>query len=268
MGIALLSGRDFNERDTLSSRKVAIVNQSFARRLGLDPNPVGAKFRREATPSDPEQVFEIVGLARDTKYYSLREDFLPIAFLSTAQEPHRDPYPQIVIRSRMALGDITSAVRRAVTQVNPLIDVEFHSFETMVQEGLLRERLMATLSGFFGALAAFISAVGLFGVMSYLVMQRTNEIGVRMALGAGQGSIVALVLRQAGMLLGIGIAAGTLLTLGLAGTVKSILFGLKPFDARIMVLAAVLLAAVAAAASYLPARRAAHVEPIVALREE
>jgi predicted permease len=268
MGIALLSGRDFNERDTPTSPKVAIVNQTFALRMGLGPNPVGAKFRREATPSEPEQIFEIVGLVRDTKYYSLREDFSPIAFLSTGQDEQLEPFSEIVIRSGMALGNLTSAVRSAVAQINPLMDVEFHSFETMVQEGLLRERLMATLSGFFGALAAFISAVGLFGVMSYLVVQRTNEIGVRMALGAGQGNIVALILRQAGLLLAIGIATGTLLTLALAGTVKSIVFGVKPYDARVLLLAAVLLAVVAAAASYLPARRAARVEPVVALREE
>jgi putative ABC transport system permease protein len=268
MEIGLLSGRDFNEHDTVSSPKVAIVNQSFAGRLGLGPNPVGAKFRREATPSEPEQVFEIVGLVRDTKYHSLREDFPPIAFLSIDQDAQFGAIPQIVIHTAMALGDVTSAVRSATAQVNPLISVEFHSFETMVQEGLLRERLMATLSSFFGALAVFISAVGLFGVISYLVVQRTSEIGVRMALGARPDSIVALILRQAGMLLAIGIAAGSVVTLGLAGTVKSILFGLKPYDARIVVLAAALLAAVAAAASYLPARRAARVEPIVALREE
>ena len=268
LGIGLLAGRDFTEHDSPSSPKVAIVNQSFARMLGLGGSPVGAKFRRQATASDPEQVYEIVGLVRDTKYYTLRESFLPIVFLAADQDVQTMPFPQIVIRSSVTLGDTTSAVRSAISQVSPLIDVEFHSFETSIEEGLLCERLMATLSSFFGGLAALISAVGLFGVMSYLVVRRTTEIGVRMALGASRGSIVALVLRQASLLLGIGIAAGTLLTLALAGTVRSILYGLEPYDARTLLLAAGLLTAVTAAASYLPARRAARLEPIDALREE
>jgi predicted permease len=268
MRIALLSGRDFNKHDTLSSPKVAIVNQSFARRLGLGSNPVGAKFRREATPSEAEQVFEIVGLVRDTKYYSLREEFQPIAFLSSEQVAEPDPFLQILIRSSVPASEITSSVRMASAQVSPLVGIDFQSLEAKVQEGLLRERLMATLSAFFGALATLISAVGLYGVMSYLIVRRTNEIGVRIALGAGQGAIVALILRQASKLLAIGVAAGILLTIAIAGTAQSILFGLKSYDATTLALATALLSAVTVVASYLPARRAAHLEPMAALREE
>jgi putative ABC transport system permease protein len=267
-GISLLSGRDFNERDTLASPRIAIVNQSFARRLDLGPNPVGAKFRREATPGAPEQVFEIVGLVRDTKYFTLREEFLPIAFLSVDQDAEPNLFPQILIRSTMTLHDTTAAVRSAIAGVSPEIGIEFHSFDSRLREGLLRERLMATLSGFFGALAALISAVGLYGVMSYLVVRRTSEIGVRMALGAGRGKIVALILRQASVLLVIGVSAGILLTLAFAGATRSILFGLKPYDARTLLLASALLAMVTAAASYLPAWRAGRLAPMVALREE
>ena len=268
LGISLLSGRDFTERDSLSSPMVAIVNQSFTRRLGLPPNPVGMKFRREATPSQPEQVFEIVGLVRNTKYYSLREQFLPIAFLSSDQDPAPDPFSQFLIRSSIPLIDTTSAARTAIAQVNPDIGVGFQSFDEMLGDGLLRERLMATLSGFFGLLATLISAVGLYGVMSCLVVRRTNEIGVRIALGAGRGNIVSLILRQGSRLVAIGILAGVPLALAVGGAAQSVLFGLKPYDAPTLALATVLLAAVASVASYLPARRAARLEPIAALRED
>lgn len=268
MGTQLLLGRDFNERDTLSSARVAIVNESFARKLGLGPNPIGAKLRREATPSEPERVFDVVGLVRDTKYYTLREKFLPIAFLSIDQNAAPGPSAEIVIRSTTTLTATTHAVRKSIAQVNAAMFTDFTSFETTVRDGLRRERLMATLSGFFGALAALISAVGLYGVMSFLVVRRTNEIGVRIALGAGRGRIVALILRQAGLLLAIGLAAGIGLTLAIAGAAKSILFGLEPYDAPTIAMAAALLAAVTAIASYLPARRAARLEPILALREE
>ena len=268
MGMPLLAGRDFTDRDNVAAPRVAIVNQTFARRLGLGPNPVGAKFRREATPFSPEQAFEIVGLVGDTKYYNLREKFLPIAFVSIDQSTDPDSFARIVIRSSLPLSETTSAVRGVLKQVSPLVSADFQSFEAEVQEGLLRERLMATLSGFFGALAALISAVGLYGVMSYLVARRTHEIGVRMALGAGRGSIVALILRQAGVLLAAGVLAGTIVTLALAGVAKSLLFGLKPYDASTLTMAVVLLAAVTLVASYLPAQRASRIEPLAAIREE
>jgi putative ABC transport system permease protein len=268
MAIPLLAGRDFSDRDTVSSPRVAIVNQSLARRLGLGPNPVGTKLVREATPSEPEQVFEIVGLVRDTKYYTLREEFLPIVFLSSDQDTKPGPFSTILVRSTLPLTGITSGVRRAIAQVSPTIDIDFESFETRVREGLLRERLMATLSGFFGLLASLISAVGLYGVMSFLVVRRTGEIGIRIALGAGRASIAALIVRQASVLLAIGVAVGILLTLAIAGAANSILFGLKPYDFGTLALATALLTAVTAAASFLPARRAARLEPMVALREE
>jgi predicted permease len=268
MGIRLLAGRDFNSRDQPGSPKVAIVNQTFARRLGLGPNPVGARFTREPTPSSPAQVFEIAGLVRDTKYHNLREDFKPIAFLALDQAGAPDTSAQIVIRSSLPLKQTTSAVRGMLARTNPLITSGFQSFETQIQEGLLRERLMATLSGFFGLLGALIAAVGLYGVMSYLVVRRTNEIGVRMALGAARSSIVALILRQAGFLLAIGVPAGAVLSLAVTGAARSLLFGLKPFDVSTIAMAVALLTAVAALASYLPARRAARIEPVTAIRED
>jgi len=268
MATGLLAGRDFTDRDGPGAPRVAIVNQSFARKMGLGPNPIGVKFHREATPSSPEQVFEIVGLVRDTKYYKLREDFLPIAFLEIDQEGAPDSFPQFIIRASLPLTQTSEAIRKTISGVSPQIGVDLRSYAATIDEGLLRERLMATLSGFFGALAALISAVGLYGVMSYLVVKRTREIGLRIALGAARSSIVAGILREAVMLLAMGSAIGIGLTLAISGAAKSILFGLEPHDPATIALATVLLAAVTLAATLIPARRAANMEPVVALREE
>jgi putative ABC transport system permease protein len=268
MGITLLAGRDFDDHDTTSSPKVAIVNQSFARKFGLGHNPIGQRFRREATPSDPETSFEIVGLVKDTKYYTLREEFTPIGFLSITQNADSDPFEQIVVRSSTSLAATTSEVRTVVEQVNPSIDLDFKGFENAIRSGLMRERLMATLSSFFGVLAALIASVGLYGVMSYLVARRTKEIGVRIALGADRRSIVALILREAGGLLAVGILIGSLLAVAATGAAKGMLFGMKPYDPATLVFAAMLLASVTLLASYLPARRAARQEPMTALRIE
>jgi putative ABC transport system permease protein len=268
MGMTLLAGRDFDGRDISSSPHAAIVNQTFARKLGLGANPVGKRFRREATPTQPEMVFEIAGLVKDTKYYNLREEFRPIAFLSTAQDAEPDSSAQFVLRFDGPLADVTSRVKHAVREVSPAITVGYRAFDETIREGLLRERLMATLSGFFGALAALIAAVGLYGVMSYLVVRRTNEIGIRMALGANRRNILTLVLREAASLLLLGLAAGTVLAVAAGNAAASLLFGLRPTDAGILGMAAALLAAVTIAASYLPAWRAARLDPITALRED
>ncbi len=268
VGTALLSGRDFNERDTVASLKVAIVNQSFVGKLGFSGNPIGQRFRREATPSEPESVFEIVGVVRDSKYYSLREEFTPIAFLPVLQKPVPAPFNQFVIRSTLPLANTTSGIRNAIRQVNPAIGLDLRTFETNVREGLLRERLLATLSSFFGILAVLIASLGIYGVMSYLVARRTNEIGVRIALGASRRNILSLILRQAAMLLAAGLAVGALLAALVTGAMQSMLFGFAPHDVGMLGLSVLLLSVVTLLASYIPARRAAGMQPMKALRQE
>jgi predicted permease len=268
MGIALLAGRDFSPQDTVSSPKVAIVNQSFARKLGLGMNPIGRTFRRQATPSEPEQSFEIVGLVSDTKYSSLREEFGPIVFLSTSQDLRPGPFAQFVIRSAAPMAETVSNVRSLVAQASPLITLGFQPFETTILEGLTRERLMAKVSGFFGLLATLIAAVGLYGVMSYLVAQRTNEIGIRVALGAQRADVLSLVLRNAALLLAPGLVLGAFLSVAAAQAARAMLFGLKPSDPGVLVAAITGLGLVALLASFLPARRAMRVDPMVALRYE
>jgi len=263
----LLAGRDIDEHDVAGSPFVAIVNEAFARKFAKGSNPVGMTFRigRLRTISPP---YEIIGLAKDSKYYELREEPQSIVYISMAQYDHSDTDAQILIRSNAPLASLLSAVKSTSNQVHPDLDITFFPFRKMIQDGLLRERLMAALSGFFGALAIVLAAIGLYGVISYLVERRRKEIGIRMALGAGQKRIIRLVLQETGILLLIGLAVGAVLALATARTAASMLFGLKPTDVLTYLLAVLVLTLVAALASFLPARRAARLDPMVALRNE
>jgi predicted permease len=268
MSTPLLAGRDFDAHDSTNSVKVAIVNEAFAKKYYGGTNPVGKIFAIEGDKNKPDQPFEIVGMVKNTKYYGLREDFQPIGFFPDTQDDRPGPHAQLLIHADLPLDALVAAVKRNLTEVSPEINIEFHPFKTQILNGLLQERLMATLSGFFGALAALLAVIGLYGVISYMVARRTNEIGIRMALGADSGGIVRLILREALLLLGIGLAAGVGLSLAAARTASSMLFGLKPYDPPTLVFAISVLAVVAIGASYLPARRAAGVDPMIALREE
>jgi putative ABC transport system permease protein len=268
LGTPLLAGRDFNESDTASSPKVAIVNETFAKELGLGPNPLGKIFRREATSREPELDLQIVGLVKDSKYLDLRENFLPIAYTPVAQSPRQGTDIQVVVRSSAPFADLAGRIRSAAAEVNPGINITFQNFKTTLGESLLQERLMATLSGFFGFLAALLATVGLYGVISYMVIRRTNEIGIRMALGADRAGILKMILGEAGGLLMIGVGAGAVLSVIGARAATALLYGLKSYDPLTLAAAIGLLATVAAAASSLPAQRASKLDPMVALREE
>jgi hypothetical protein len=196
-----------------TSNSVWVDSDESARKLGLGDNPVGKRFRRENTPTEPEITVEIVGLVRDNKYVDLREDFHPIVFLSIDQNTGSRPGAELVIRSSAPLSDAIARTRAAIAETSGEIAVDLQPFADTVAQGLIRDQLMATLSSFFGILATLIAAIGLYGVMSYLVARRTNEIGVRMALGANRSQILSLILRQSAGLLAVGLAAGAILTI-------------------------------------------------------
>jgi predicted permease len=263
----MLNGRDFDEHDAANSPKVVIVNETFAKKFAKGANPVGMKFRIRSLGTT-STVYEIVGFVKDTKYGELREDFRPIAYTAIGQYDHPDTDAQILMRSNAPLMNLMSAVKSTASEVNPNMDISFVTFHKMIEDGLLRDRLMARLSGFFGLLAVLLAVIGLYGVISYMVARRRNEIAIRVALGAGRESIVKLVMGEAGALLGVGLLIGTLLALAGGKAAASMLFGLKPWDLGTFVLAVVLLAFVAVAASLLPAARAARSDPMGALREE
>jgi ABC-type antimicrobial peptide transport system permease subunit len=220
------------------------------------------------SPNHPETIVQIVGLVKDTKHHDLRDENLPIAFIPVAQDPAPDDFDTFMIRSDAPPGETVSAVKRRLAEANPEISLTFHVFQSDIRDTIVRERLMATLSGFFGLLAAVLAVIGLYGVMSYMVQRRTNEIGIRVALGAGRMRILSMILLEAFALLAIGIVVGLGLSVALGRTASSLLFGVKPADPITLGLGAALLAAVAVAASYIPAWRASKVDPMVALRYE
>jgi predicted permease len=267
LGTPLLAGREFGEQDTPDSPRVAIVNQEFARRFGK-ANPTGLRIRREATPHAPETVFEIVGVVGNSKYKDLREKFEPIVYLPVSQEPNPDSFVQVFVHSEMAPAVLTSSLKRAAEGISPEIHADFQVFKTQIRESLLPERLMAALSGFFGILAGLLTAVGLYGVISFLVTRRTHEIGIRMALGASRTHIISSILRETLMLTLVGVALALPITFGVARLIASMLFGIRPSDPVALGFAVFVLCGVSLAAAYIPASRAAAVDPIVALREE
>ncbi len=267
MGKQLLRGRGFEDRDRPSSPHVAVVNQTFVQRFLRGVNPLGRTLRSIAEPNYPAADYEIVGVVRDAKYAGLREEIPPEVF-GSAQQQGVSASPNVFIRSSYPSAMLISAVRQKLNQISPEIRSDFHVLQTDIQDGLVRERLMAVLSGFFGALAALLAAVGLYGVISYLALARRSEIGIRLALGATRGSIIETVLRQASILVLGGIGLGVLLAISTVTAARSLLFGLKPNDPLTFIAASVFLLAVAFVASFVPARRAARLDPLEALRYE
>jgi predicted permease len=268
IGTPLLAGRDFDDRDTAASVKVAIVNQAFARKILKSADPLGKRFRIHESPGKPRPLYEIVGVTADNKFQDMHEEFLPFMYFPSTQEEKPSPDDNILIRSSLPLTSLIASMKETIANANPGIDLEFLVFKTRIQDSLLQDELMATLSGFFGFLAALLAAIGLYGVMSYMVIQRTKEIGIRMAIGAERADVLRMILREATVLTVAGLVIGTGLALASAQAAKSLLFGLKPRDPLTLVMAVVTLSAVAAFASFLPAYRASKLDPLTALRYE
>jgi predicted permease len=266
--IPVIAGRDFNDRETIQSPRDAIVNMAFAKKLGLGANPIGARFWREATPSSPAELNEIVGLVKDTKYRGIRRSPGPIAYLALEQNQDAESTMQVLIRSRLPMDAQEQEIRRALQETSSGISFDFRGLQDEIQQSLLPERLLATLSGFFGALAVILAMTGLYGVMSYTVTERTTEIGIRMALGAQRSSITAMILSKAVTLLAAGLVFGAGLSLAAASATGALLFGLKPHDPVTLAGSSLLLAVVTLVASFVPSMRAAKVNPINSLRTE
>jgi predicted permease len=268
MGIPIIRGRGFTKEDTASSPRVVVVNETFLRRYVLGGNAIGQTVRTVGEPGWPETVYEIVGVIPDTRYSDLRSETPPMAFGALNQLREQGPWTALVIHSDLSSAAISLAVKRALAEKHPDVVTEFGDFQREIRDGLVEERMMATLSGFFGFLAVLLAVLGLYGVISYIVAMRRNEIGLRMALGASRNGVVAMILRQTTVLLGLGIAAGVIFGLVATRGASSLLFGLRPNDPLTFVAASALLIVVAMAASFWPAQRASRVDPMVALRYE
>jgi len=267
MGLALLDGRDFDGRDEGSRFHVAIVNRAFAERFFGDKNPIARRIGFDLGPGAIPDI-EIVGVVENSLNEGVREGVRRQVFLPFAQSNF--PYASaFYVRTSAGSGPVYTALRRKVQELDPALPVyEMKTLENQLDETLGTERLTATLSAAFGALATLLAAVGLYGVMALVVVRRTREIGLRMALGARQGAVLWMVLKEALGLLGLGVALGIPCAYLLSRYMSPQLFGVAPTDVWTAAVAAVILAAATAGAGVLPARRASTVDPIQALRHE
>ena len=269
METPLLAGRDFNGNDTATSPKVAIVNESFVKKfLTGAKNAVGKQFRLWESPGKPEPYYSVVGVVKDSVYNDMHEPSVPVMYFPRTQDEEPGTDATFLIRSQLGTAGLLDSVKSTIAGVNPEIDVQFKVLRAQIRESLVQDELMASLCGFFGALAVLLAAIGLYGVISYTVAQRTSEIGVRMALGAQRSGVIGLILGEVAVLIAIGVVVGAGLTLAGSKAASSLLFGLKARDPLTLVLATVILAAIGFGASFIPARRATRVDPMVALRYE
>ena len=267
LGIPILLGRDFDARDIYGSPKVGIINERFMNKYFGGQNPIGRRVGMGGNPGTKLDI-EIIGVAKDTKYENLR--------VEVPYELYR-PYRQMdftlgmtaYVRTRSDPANLFGGIRQTVREVDAGVPVfALRTLEQQVDKSLVRERMLASLSTIFGSLATVLAAIGLYGVMAYVVARRTREIGIRMALGAGAPKVVWLVMREVLLLAVIGVAIGAPAAYAVTRLVGTQLFGIQPTDALTMAAAAIGIGSVAALSGYLPARRATRIDPMRALRWE
>jgi len=269
LGVPLLRGREIEIRDTASGPRVAVVNEAFVERYFKGQSPIGRTFTFDDV-NDPSAAIEIVGVIGDVKSQNTREPVIPSVYRPILQVQDQSAYTvNIQIRTNGDPKAVAPSVRQMINQVDdklPIYDVM--SMNEQIRDKLNQDRLVTQLVSFFGALALILACIGLYGVMAHGVARRTNEIGIRMALGAKGGNIAWMVLRETLLLVVAGLALGIPVALLLARLIAAQLFGMRPTDPLTLIAAAIVLTAVAVLAGYIPARRASRVDPLTALRYE
>jgi predicted permease len=266
MRMPVVLGRALNERDKQTSRKVAVINQTMARTHFPGSSPLGRVFEIGEMDGSEWQNIEVVGVVKDAKYMEPEEKQMPAAFFPLAQH-HAHFLYNLVVRYTGDASFVAPAVRKAISGLDPNLPVsDVRTLAEMVDDFTVNRRVIAQLSTFFGILAALLACIGIYGVMSYGVARRTNEFGIRMALGAGRNDVLWSVIRETLSLAVGGVAAGLILTLASGRFFQSLLFGIKAYDPMIISLAVPAMVVVAIVAGYLPARRATRIDPSVALR--
>ena len=261
MEIPLLLGRSLTEHDDAKAPKVAVINEAAVRKYFPNQNPIGARFG--SSPEQSAQI-EVVGVLHDVKYDSVRDSAPPTMYVPFLQNP-RD-FGLFEVRTAGDPAAVVGSVREVVRQIDPDLPIMDVSTQLeQVEKRFAQEKVFAQAYSLFGALALVLASIGLFGLMSYSVARRTNEIGIRMALGAQRQDVLRMVMRESMVLVAVGIVLGLVTALIAARSIATLLFGLPPTDPMAITLAVALMAVVSAVAGYLPARRASHVDPMVAL---
>jgi predicted permease len=265
-GIPIIAGRSLNETDTETSQMTAVVNQALAKQFFPGINPIGKTFKADIKAT---QSIEIVGVCGDAKYNSLRNDPRPTFYVPYRQNVDSEESMTFAVHTSMTQAALVPALRAAVASIDrdiPLQDIRTQNEQ--IADMTKQERIFASLTSGFGILALILACIGIYGIMAYTVSRRTNEIGIRMALGAQADRVLRMILREASLMAIAGVVIGLGAAIAMGRLIASMLFGLKPYDPITLGGAALLLAFVALAASWIPARRAAHVDPIKALRHE
>jgi predicted permease len=267
MGIPLLLGRGIELRDMAARPQVAVINQTVARKYFGGGSPVGKRFRWSA--EDPTDV-QVIGVVKDAKYHELRGEAPGTIYAPYTQRPFGWPQEMsFEVRTAGNTAEAVAGIRRAVAEIDRMLPLtNFKTQEVQIDDTLARERLFAFLVGLFSAITLVLACVGLYGSIAYTVTRRTREFGVRIALGAGRGTVLRMLLGQVAATIGAGLALGLPATWALTRVIESQLYGIKPHDPLSLVAAAAGVAAVAAMAAYLPARRALRIDPVRALRYE
>jgi predicted permease len=267
IGQKLLVGRDFNDNDQFEAPKVAIVNQKFATKYFGAQSPLGRRIGYGGDPGTKTDI-TIIGVVSDTKYEDMRLEVPREVYIPYVQNRFVTEMTAYV-RTTRGSEQIFSSLRGEVRALDPNLPVyDVRTLNQQVDQSLILERMVATLSAVFGGLATFLAAIGLYGVMAYTVTRRTREIGIRVALGAGRAEVMWLVMREALVLLGIGLAAGLPSAWMLTQVVKSQLYGVAPHDPAAIAAGVLLISLIALAAAWAPGRRAALIHPTEALRCE
>ena len=264
MGMPLMAGRDFTVADTDGAPKVAIVNQSFVEKFGLDPRETVGKFMSDGFSDELDM--RIVGLVRDAKYNDVKED-APALFYTPYRQDFQLGFLNYYVRTEREPEQVMGDIRTVVHRLDPNLPVDdLKTLRQQVSENVYLDRMITTLSAAFAVLATLLAAVGLYGVLAYTVAQRTREIGVRMALGAGSDRVRTMVLLQMGRMLLVGGAVGIAGALAAGKAAQSLLYGMEGHDPTVVGLGTAVLALIALAAAYVPAQRASQVDPMQALR--
>jgi len=268
MGIRLVEGRGLTVDDTTASARVAVVNQTFARTFAAGASPIGRTLTTHAEPDYPATDYQIVGVIADTRYNDLRAPTPAMVYAPDSQFPNMGPWATVMIRSDLPSDVLMRAIKARVRQTHAGVLGDGFDFGAAINDGLVGQRLMAMLAGFFGAVAALVAVVGIYGMVAYGVERRRRELGVRAALGASRWRLIAMVLRQVALILAVGLGTGTVLAAVAARSAQTMLFEVGPQDPWVLGGAAALIAAAALAASWLPAHRASMVSPLEALRQD